>query len=482
VSSSRKVIIHVGQTKAGSTSIQNHLDVQHDALICHGVLFPRTVLLRRNPFDKSRTPGHLLLLSKLMDRSLEDFEREISAHPECTLILSIEGLISDQPDDALEMLGAYFTEWDVEVVAVLRPQFEWARSRYIEDIMSGFRRAYRFPEFVRMLADKGALDYHTRLQHAGRLLGARRIRAIPFYDPAASLLERFLNETGIPILDRQAVSKLHSNRGEKAAAQIEVKRRLNFLCAGITVNGWLDLDYRFRRVQLPKDLQDEDEGEFLPQLDLSESDKEKLRQGNNALVSVGIMDTLLDLGHPGTPDGSTASTANVDWLFARGLELAAKIMSQEKIAKTGSSLLHFSPAECLAIHEALSQHPVSFHLWAPGTAVLAACVERRLVRLFVDAKRTNWRLMDRLDRSDMPSMPVAIHVDGIQDCLVERPYILVAGAAHDIKSVRGLISRRPPDSVVLFGAGCALLPVILADGYTSRAVESLVFLERKVAS
>lgn len=52
----RRVVIHVGQTKAGSTSLQNYLEAKHDMLLQRGWLFPHTMLGRHNPFDKKGLP------------------------------------------------------------------------------------------------------------------------------------------------------------------------------------------------------------------------------------------------------------------------------------------------------------------------------------------------------------------------------------------------------------------------------------------
>lgn len=70
-----------------------------DAMLAQGILFPRSIMKRNNPFDHSRTAGHLLLLHGLKgDGIMQAFRQELASHPHHTLILSIENMFSDQPD------------------------------------------------------------------------------------------------------------------------------------------------------------------------------------------------------------------------------------------------------------------------------------------------------------------------------------------------------------------------------------------------
>src|SRR5699024_1534422 len=104
----RRLFLHIGETKAGSTSLQNWLEGRHDWLLERGQLFPRAGFGRGNASDPSRSAGHLHLLHLLRDGSLAEFEAELAAAPDADLILSSENLFLDQPDAALSSLGEYF--------------------------------------------------------------------------------------------------------------------------------------------------------------------------------------------------------------------------------------------------------------------------------------------------------------------------------------------------------------------------------------
>ena len=153
----RRIVLHVGQTKAGSTAIQNYLDTQRQALGSRGWLVPRSLFMRRNPFDPGRTPGHFGLITGLRKNDMEAFEAELDASGCENVVLSVENLFGDQPDDMLIRIGSYLKNWRVEVLAVLRSYPDWAASRYVEEVMNGYDRGtLQMNAFMAELAAKGA--------------------------------------------------------------------------------------------------------------------------------------------------------------------------------------------------------------------------------------------------------------------------------------------------------------------------------------
>ena len=119
MSQRRRLILHVGQTKAGSTSIQNYLESQREALRGHAVLFPKSGMARQNPYDQDRTPGHLRLLSQIRTGDTSEFESELAQDQNATVLLSVENIFSDVPEKTLLAAAEYFEDWDVEIIAVL---------------------------------------------------------------------------------------------------------------------------------------------------------------------------------------------------------------------------------------------------------------------------------------------------------------------------------------------------------------------------
>ncbi len=192
-----------------------------------GWLFPRLVMVRQNPFDSARTPGHLHLLKAISSSDTAAFEAEIGAREDAKVIISIENLFSDQPDQILRILGTYFQDWKVSLIAILRPQLDWLQSRYVENVLSGFNTSPDyFRTHVHRMLKSGALDYEGRLAHLQTILGAGKVTALAFGEP---LVQRFLEILEIPQTNPALAGEIHANRREKGAFLIEANRRLNIL-------------------------------------------------------------------------------------------------------------------------------------------------------------------------------------------------------------------------------------------------------------
>lgn len=490
MSERRRVTIHVGQTKAGSTSFQNYMDSQREALVIEGTLFPQSFLGRQNPYDLDRTPGHIELLRKLASGDLAEFERELAEHPRAHVVLSIENLFVDQPDAALARLGDYFRDWDLRILAVLRPQLDWLRSRHVENVLSGFHSSTDgFATHIRAAMDSGALDYRGRLAHLGALLGARQVRAIRFQDEARPLVPRFLEALGLPLTDPGLAQQIHANRREKAPVLIEAKRRLNSLTGTLRLPERLELEHRLRHAAARIDGGAEDES--LPEVPLSAEELELLQAGNDALLAEGILDAPLDLGRPGEParppDPRTREAT--DSLFAEGLTLATRIARRAgDPARFAGSALGLSREQIAAIRQAVARHPVSLHLDAPESATLAACTEGRLVALLLPQRREAWPAMARLDRLETASPLIAVAPDescaddpGL--CLARyhlpSPGLVVAGAGTGAGMLRAILGGMAAETVILLGDARRHLPDLPTDGWRGRPVGDAMLLSRR---
>lgn len=486
----RRVTVHVGQTKAGSTSLQNYLENQRTRLVSEDVIFPSSVLVRQNPYDRARTPGHLTLLAKLAKNDLSEFERELAEHPQAQVVLSIENLFADQPDAALARLGDYFRDWDLRILAVLRPQLDWLRSRHVENVLSGFRCSTdHFATHVRAAMDSGALDYRGRLAHLGALLGARQVRAIRFRDEARPLVPRCLEALGLPLTDPGLAGQIHANRREKAPVLIEAKRRLNSLTGALHVTERLELEHRLRQAAAQIDGGAEDES--LPEIPLSAEKLELLQAGNDALLAEGILDAPLDLGRPGEParPPDLGTREATDSLFAEGLTLATRIARQAADpARFAGLALGLSREQITAIREAVARHPVSLHLDAPESATLAACSEGRLVALLLPQRREAWPAMARLDRLETASPLIAVAPDAScaddPDLCLARyhlppPGLVVAGGGTGAGTLRAILGGMAAETVILLGDARRHLPDLPTNGWRGRSLGDAMLLSRR---
>ena len=228
-----RVVLHVGMTKAGSTAIQNALCERGDALLEHGVLFPRAGFqTRTDPFDAERTPGHLPLLRAMAEGCAAELEAECAARGAAahTLLLSAENVMDLPRQRWLLDLDAPFGERDVWLVAVLRGQDGWLASRYYESVCKGFKHEARsLDRFASDLLRDGAFDHAANLEDTARRFAARRVIALHYddLDREGRLLGGFLEAVDLPASLCDGVGSRRVNASVFHLEAIEAQRRLN---------------------------------------------------------------------------------------------------------------------------------------------------------------------------------------------------------------------------------------------------------------
>ena len=249
--SCRRLVVHVGMTKAGSTAIQNYLDLCRSDLVEKGVLFPKSGMARRNPFDLERTAGHLDLIRKIQSGDTQAFEEELSSANVNTVVLSAENLLLDRPDAELAALREYFAAWQISVVVVLRHPMDWLLSRYVESVTGGSSASVLTGvEFATNLVAHGGLRYAAALDRVKSALAAEKVGVLNYsaYESSAGIVGAFLEAAGLPMTRRELALSIRSNVREKHAILVEAKRRINHLTRKWPVEARLDLEAQIRRL------------------------------------------------------------------------------------------------------------------------------------------------------------------------------------------------------------------------------------------
>lgn len=459
----RRVIIHVGQTKAGSTSIQNYLDDQREALSAHGVLFPQSMMQRRNPFDQSRTAGHLALLSALASDQAEPFRLEIAAG-DATVLLSMENLFTDRPDAAITPLGAFFRDWDVTLVAVLRPQADWLRSRHVENVLSGFRASTQpFGPFMRDSLRQGALDYGARLDRLACLTGADRVVTVPFGGGGGPLIRRFLHALDLPVTDPDQIDR-HDNRRDKSAALIEAVRRLNLATAGMSRDQRLDLEGRLRAEA--GGILSADAPAYLPIV--PRSIIARCRATNRAMFEAGRTARILPAGRvvPTPPEPDPRAIQAI--IFA-GLRLVTQIAQASDRKVWG--LPQWSEARCAALVQAMAAPGCWLHWGSPETGLLALMTEQRLRRdiIAVPQGRQAEALQARLDQGGAAGSVLLLDVGAARAQITPVPGLRGLVLGPDIASGRlaAILSETPAPTVLMPWAALDKMPNLPAGWHAS---------------
>lgn len=222
----RDCVIHVGMPKAGSTTLQHFLMRHRRQLRAEGLLVPT--------MGGHQSPGHRALSLSLAAPD-GDFERSFLPQLEpalkrkrCrSLLLSYEGLQNLHPGlRAPERLVAGFGRigFRVTFVAVVRPQPLFLNSFYCHEVY-WFRSSRRFGAYAARRLRDARFDYGRRLAQWSDCPGAR-FRALPLTQAGGgSLVERFLEATGLPSPGPEAAAP--PLRNERVGVRtLELLRRL----------------------------------------------------------------------------------------------------------------------------------------------------------------------------------------------------------------------------------------------------------------
>ena len=229
----RTLIVHIGASKAGSTSIQYLLAVLAPHLARRGILVPR-----------ADSGHHHNLLLELAGRWTVDprragwreVEAEIAVSRAPRVVLSSE-IFTDEAlggAPAVERLRALAVRTGVAVrpVAYLRPQTERLESWYAEQVRHG-RMTLPFEAFLAETLARpagGPLDYETMLEPwRAAFGGALAVFAMERGRPAQGLLAHFLEVIGAA--DAELLGRLARLRPPRAnvrvgAGELEVRRRV----------------------------------------------------------------------------------------------------------------------------------------------------------------------------------------------------------------------------------------------------------------
>ncbi|WP_417270455.1 glycosyltransferase family 2 protein [Celeribacter sp.] len=158
----KRLVLHIGQHKTGSTYLQHQLVAHRDALKSHGVLVPRTGFAQDDQFDtrEGGLPGHQGLLFALRTGDEDTWEtlwREVRKSKTQTVVISCENIgmptASDRDTLIADLMNKFSGFGTVDVVAFHRQPTRYAESFYREWVACG--RAMGARSYEEFLVDFG---------------------------------------------------------------------------------------------------------------------------------------------------------------------------------------------------------------------------------------------------------------------------------------------------------------------------------------
>lgn len=134
LASRRKLILHIGSDKAGSTALQIHLAANRELLETHGVYVPRIC-------GADVTGHHGVFLQDFSEDNINKLVEEIDERPEDDIILmSWEG-IHVLEENFLKQFRAIFDTCTFQIIFYVREQAEVIQTGYLQEIKGQERSA-----------------------------------------------------------------------------------------------------------------------------------------------------------------------------------------------------------------------------------------------------------------------------------------------------------------------------------------------------
>jgi len=185
----KRLFLHIGFNKTGSTSLQQDLATNTEALARQGILYPHKP---QAPYMQrwqhvplaAAVPGrHVPWLSqkkrKTLGRAYKRLFANLRATPHETLVLSSESFGGvDLGPKQIRWIRNRFAKYDTTVVAYIRRQDAYFLSTYQQNIKAGDTKPFGFDTYASI---KG-LHFAQRLAPWRRVFGADKIIVRPF-DP-----------------------------------------------------------------------------------------------------------------------------------------------------------------------------------------------------------------------------------------------------------------------------------------------------------
>lgn len=177
----KKLVLHIGLPKTGSSAVQEFFENERFPMLERGIYYPiygagREVGMRRN-----RSAGHFTAIQQILKNSENNVAERWAAEIHCldhkvdTLVISSETIMTQllwpssqesalgHPNPVSAVIEALGIK-DVEIVVILRRQDEWFRSFYREVMANPFNLVTETgTQFFYNLHDRGLFDYEQIL-------------------------------------------------------------------------------------------------------------------------------------------------------------------------------------------------------------------------------------------------------------------------------------------------------------------------------
>ncbi|MEA1052141.1 glycosyltransferase [Lamprobacter modestohalophilus] len=229
-----RIVIHIGATKTGSTSIQSFFEMNRPAMMRQGVYYPERGLFwqesRAHKQAGHATFGREAVLEKSALRQHVESAVMLAEGQIHTIVLSSEAFFLN---DKTVKLASHFSGYPVQIVVYLRRQDEWLNSQYAEFVAGGAVNRVDCPveEWIKADITRERIDYLSKIKLWEAAVGRENTR-IGVYDRNAlkdgDIISDFLFLTGLgQLVCLPRPEKDKSNIFPYGSAHVELMRHFN---------------------------------------------------------------------------------------------------------------------------------------------------------------------------------------------------------------------------------------------------------------
>jgi hypothetical protein len=223
----RRVFIHCGSYKTGSSSIQNDLYKNRNELVSNGVLFPKTGLMLDKP-EIGQRHWHFVYKfnqKEFWDSIFDKLIREISASKCHTVILSAEAWSRVSALDSLQELTERLKilGFDVFGIMYLRNRYDYGRALYRE-VIRRWGSKFTFEQYISQKFNKNTISLTKLVSGFKDIFEDKAI--FRDYAEIEDVLKDFNQIVGINSIGDISVNCLRQNTGW-SAVDAELQRFKN---------------------------------------------------------------------------------------------------------------------------------------------------------------------------------------------------------------------------------------------------------------
>lgn len=193
---SKRLIVHIGPHKTGSTAIQKYFFKHYSGLLENGVLYPHAG--RHPDFPNQHwLLGHAVCTNdaSYLKKFAADLATEIEAANPETVILSTEALARKTAGRSqYAMIAELFPNAQIEWAVLLRNPSSLVKSLYSEHVRRGL---LSYPQVMSSLAHPEYIGQLGRLCNLAEAAACGRVRLASFDEIKGNLVENFLEMLGL---------------------------------------------------------------------------------------------------------------------------------------------------------------------------------------------------------------------------------------------------------------------------------------------